>query len=623
VISDDDKLKRPNVTMREMLPEPMEVGRGLGTGPLERRLAAFMALDIANYSAMISRDEATAHKRVGRDLAVVVRHIHKFEGRVLQFSGDGLLAEFSSTVATLKSALHIQSAAASRNRRRSTDQRILYRIGIDAGEIVVQNARVGGDVINIAARLEQIAEGGAICICDMVFAQVKKTVRANYTPIGAIRLKNIRYPVSTYRVSLAAGKTYRTSAVDQARAVPVNRQDYRPSIAILPFRNLSDDTGSDYFSDGVVEDIIVSLSGLRELRVISRASTSGYHGGETDVREVCKTLGVRYVMSGSIRRSRERIRAAVELVDAETGFGIWSDSADFPLGELFEMQDRLVRHIVTHIAPQIEEEELRRAMRRRPESMTAYDLTLQALHLMDYLDKDMFERARDVLRQAMDDDPDFAMPVAWSVWWHIIWVGQGWSTDPIADLAAANELAIRTIRLDPNNALGLAIVAHMHSYLRHDYEGALTFFARALRAGPGSAIVLIRYALTLAYVGRSEEAIHYASEAMSLSPLDHKMYFFQNVLALAHFAGGSYDEAAKWARASDLASPRFTANVRTLIASLAAAGADAEARDAAVRLMALEPHFRLSQYERTLLPYRPPHIRARFMAGLRSAGLPE
>jgi adenylate cyclase len=452
---------------------------------------------------------------------------------------------------------------------------------------------------------------------------VNRTISANYTNIGAIRLKNIRYPVPTYRVSLRTSKAYRAPQELHAQAARLTLQDYRPSIAILPFNNLSEDAASDYFSDGVVEDIIVSLAGLRELRVISRASTLGYHGNKTDLREIGRALSVRYVLSGSIRRSAERIRVAVELSDAETGFGIWSDRAEFPPNELFEMQDRLVHRVVTRIAPHIREEELRRAMRQRPESMTAYDRTLQALHLMDYLDKDMFEQARDVLQQAMEDDPHFAMPVAWSVWWHIIWVGQGWSADPRADLAAANELANRTITLDPNNALGLAIVGHLHSFLLHDYDGALTFFDRALEAGPGNAIVLATYALTLAYVGRGEEAVRVATRAISLSPLDHKTFLLHNFLALAHFAAGSYAEAAKWARASDLASPRFTANVRTLIASLAAAGADEEARDAAIRLMSLEPDFRLSQYERALLPYQPPDIRRRFMAGLRSAGLPE
>jgi adenylate cyclase len=322
VVSDSGKRAPPNATVRPAN-EPAEVGRGLGAGHVERRLAAFLALDIKDYSAMISQDEASAHARVGKDLAAVVRHIHEHEGRILQFSGDGLLVEFASAGATLRSALRIQSSAALRNRRRRPDQRIEYRIGINAGDIVEQNGRIGGDVINIAARLEQIAEPGAICISETVFSQVNRTIRANYTPIGAVRLKNIRYPVPTYRVSLKSQLSTPTESVPAAPALMAELEDYRPSIAILPFLNLSDDPKSDYFADGVVEDIIVSLSGLRELRVISRASTLGYHRGLADVREVGAVMNVRYVVSGSIRRSSSQIRVSAELSDTQTGFGIW------------------------------------------------------------------------------------------------------------------------------------------------------------------------------------------------------------------------------------------------------------------------------------------------------------
>jgi adenylate cyclase len=286
------------------------------------------------------------------------------------------------------------------------------------------------------------------------------------------------------------------------------------------------------------------------------------------------------------------------------------------------MQDHLVQRIVTRIAPHIQEEELRRAMRQRPDSMTAYDRTLQALHLMDYMDKDMFGQAREVLRQAMEADPNFAMPVAWSVWWHIIWVGQGWSSDPAADFTEARDLAERAIALDPNNAPSLALMAHLRSFILHDYDAALIIFARALEAGPGNAIVVAMHALTLAYLGRGEEAVRSANQAVRLSPLDHRMFLFHNILAWANFAAGSFAEAAKWARASDSASPRFTANIRILIGSLVAVGADQEARAAAARLLELEPDFKLSHYEKTLLPYREPEIRARFLACLRSAGLP-
>ena len=262
------------------------------------------------------------------------------------------------------------------------------------------------------------------------------------------------------------------------------------------------------------------------------------------------------------------------------------------------MQDQLVQHIVTRIAPHIREEELRRAMRQRPDSMTAYDRTLRALRLMDYLDKDMFGQARDVLRQAMEDDPNFAMPVAWSVWWYSwLRVGPGSSSDPADDFVAARDLAQRAIALDPNNALGLAMMAHLRSFLMHDYDAALLFLLVPSRLElPGNAIVVAMHALTLAYLGRGDEAVRGANQAIRLSPLDHRMFLFHNILALANFAAGDYEEAARWARASDNASPQFTANIRTLIASLAAVGANQEARIAVARLLKLEPNFNLARY---------------------------
>jgi adenylate cyclase len=620
-MSDDAKNPERSASLRSA-PEPVQLGPDLGSGQIERRLAAFLALDIQDYSIMISRDEAGAHDRVGKDFSAVVRAIHDRGGTIHQFSGDGLLAEFPSSGATLQAALRIQTGAATRNRRRLADKRIVYRIGINVGDIVVQGGRVGGDTINVAARLEQIAEGGGICISEAVFAQVHRTVRATYTSIGAVRLKNIRYPVRTYRVSSNRRPDAEEASAPRAIAEPTEKWDYRPSIAILPLENLGEDSASDYFSDGIVEDIIFSLAGLRELRVISRTSTLSYRGSNVNVREVGRSLGVGYVLSGSIRRSARTIRAVVELTDARTGFTLWTEVNEFPPGDLFDIQDRLVQRVVSRIAPHIRDEELRRAIRRRPDSMTAYDRTLQALHLMDYMDKEMFGNARNVLRQAMEDDPHFAMPVAWSVWWYIIWVGQGWSNDRSGDYAAARELAERAIALDPNNALGLAMMAHLRSFLLHDYDAALVFFARALEAGPGNAIVVTMYAVTLAYLGRGEEAVRKANEAITLSPLDHRMYLFHCILAWAHFAAGSFAEAAKWARASDCASPRFTANLRIFIGSLAATGAYREARTAAARLLELDPNFTLSRYEQTLLPYREPALRARLLECLRSAGLP-
>ena len=323
-----------------------------------------------------------------------------------------------------------------------------------------------------------------------------------------------------------------------------------------------------------------------------------------------------------MRRSPTTVRVTVELSDAENGITIWADTSEDSLNELFTVQDGIVRRIVAGIAPHIREEELRRALRRHPESMSAYDLTLQALHLMEQLDPAIFGQARGLLGRAMEIDPRFAMPVAWAVWWHVRWVGQNWSTSPEEDRQSAALLAERAIALDPQSALALAMQGHLRSFLFHDYDNALLYFDRAIAVGPNHSIAVILYALTLAYVGRGEEAVRYAEYGLRLSPLDRGLFLFHNVLAWTNYSKGTYDEAVKWARLSANEAPAFTANLRVLIASLAAVGLLDEARAAAGQMLRFEPDFSLARYERTRQPFRDGPVKVRYLNHLHSAELP-
>ena len=408
-----------------------------------------------------------------------------------------------------------------------------------------------------------------------------------------------------------------------ARNLPATHElHYRPSIAVLPLENMSHDPNERYFSDGIVEDIIVSLAGLHELVVVSRASSKIYGGRHADIRDVGRELGVRYVMTGSVRRSAHSMRVSVQLSDAQSGINLWADTSDVPPGELFDIQDSIVRRVVSGIAPQIREEELRQAMRRRPESMHAYHCTLQALHCMDYLTKERFAKARTLLRAAMEDDPDFAMPMAWAVWWYVVWVGQGWSDNPSQDAAEAIDLAERAVALDPRNALALAMHGHLQSYLFHNYDTGLVFLERARVVGPSNALAALLHALSLAYTGQGTQAVAAAEQALRLSPLDHNMFLFHNVMAWAHYAAGLHEQAAKWARSSASLAPSFTANLRILAGTLAALERHDEAAQVAARLLALEPDFRLERYANSILPFGDAGLRTQFLAHLRSAGLP-
>lgn len=391
----------------------------------------------------------------------------------------------------------------------------------------------------------------------------------------------------------------------------------------MPLENLGGDATDNYFADGIVEDIIVSLAGLHELRVIARTSTVTFRQQQTDLRAIGQALGVRYIMTGSVRRSPRTLRISMQLSDCESGTNLWGDTSELPVDELFEMQDRIVQRVVAGIAPHVRAEELRIAMRKRPESFTAYDYTLRALDVINNLNSATFPKAREYLERAMVEDQSFAMPVAWAARWHSLNIGQGWSQEPQNEASRAIELATRAIELDRHNALALATYGHLRSYLFHDYDAALMSFDRALSACPNSALAWVLSALTLSYVGRGEEALRHAEQSLRLSPVDQLLFYHYNAVACAHLSLGRYEEAARWGRMSASENPKFTANLRIMIAALVGSGEVEEGRKVGRCLLRLEPEFRLARYGRILQPFRDETIATCYMDLLAKADLPE
>lgn len=392
-----------------------------------------------------------------------------------------------------------------------------------------------------------------------------------------------------------------------------------PSIAVLPFRNLGDHV-STYFGDGMVEDIVISLASLKELFVISRGSTLGFRDERLDAKDVGRTLGVRYVVTGSVRQAGNRLRVSIELSDTETGHSLWAERLEAPLGDLFSVQDDIVEGVVAHIAPHIRESELRRALRKRPDSFTAYDLTLQAIDIIMQLDRANFDYARVLLRQAIEADPVFAMSHAWAARWHSLRVGQGWSQTPAEDSSEAVRLAMRSIELDRQNALGLATYAHLKSYLFHDYDVALAYFDRALSACPNHSLAWILSSGTLSYVGQTQKAIDSAERGLRLSPFDRGLFYYYMFLMLAHYAHGNYEDAVKWGRLAITENATYTSTHRFFAASLVANGNPQEAREVVDAMMNLEPDFTLDSYVSTRQPFREPVLRDRLLEHLRQAG---
>jgi len=458
-----------------------------------------------------------------------------------------------------------------------------------------------------------------------VFEQVRRTVAASYEPLGQHRLKNIRDPVMVYGIPASACSSWINMPALPRISVPdVTAEagsEYRPSLAVLPFRTLQKDQSDAYFAEGMIDDIIRALGGLKDLLVISRSSTIGFARMPLDVRRVGHELDVRYVLHGSVRRAGNTLRIAVELSESQTGSVIWADRFDGELTDLFDLQDRIALRVATAIAPQLRERELNRALRKHPDSMTAYDLTLQALDRFYRMDRSSIEQARELLEQAIAHDPDYAPAYSHMASLRMRWIGQGWSEDELADRTMAASVARMAIERDRNDALGLAIYGHLQSYLLKDYGVAQENLERAMAAGPSCAWAWAYSSLTCGYLGDIATAIARAERAVRLSPIGADSFWLEHYLSQAYYLGGRYDDAIAWGRMSAAHAGANTSNLRCLIASLVAAQEMDEARKIAHQLMRLVPTFRLATFRaRTPLLGE---VRDQFADRLRLAGVPD
>src|SRR5260370_13053453 len=367
--------------------------------------------------------------------------------------------------------------------------------------------------------------------------------------LAQIPLKNIRAHVRMLRVRTSRGQ----SRPMQAEAW-VRRQ---PSVAILPFRMLHDDPRQAYFGEGIVEDIIAAFAALKDFFVISRSSTMIYRGQDADVRRVGAALGVRYVLSGSVRRSARSLRVAAELAETDDGLVLWSQTFDSALKDLFRIQDDITGQIVSKVAPRIREGEVQRAFQKRPDNMDAYDHFLQALSLMYRLREQDFGRAESLLQRAIALDDSYAAPYALASEWHGLRVGQGWSPNPEAHSREALRLAEAAVDRDETNVRALTLLGHYKSYLSRDFDGAIALFDRALIASPGSAWAWGRSAPTYSYIGDGQEAIRRAERALSLSPFDPLAFYYHTSLCVAHYTCGDYENAAFWGQLALRQNPRY------------------------------------------------------------------
>jgi adenylate cyclase len=587
---------------------------------VERRLAAILAADVAGYSRLMGVDEeGTLSQLKTHRKELVDPKITEHRGRIVKTTGDGMLVEFVSVVDAVRCAVDVQRDMAERNTNVPAEIRIQFRIGINVGDIISDNNDIFGDGVNVAARLEALAEPGGIMVSRNVFDQVRDKLSFGFDDMGEQTVKNIARPIGVHRVSLIENATpivAKGAAV--AAKTEVSSAD-RPSIAVLPFANMSGDPEQEYFADGISEDIITGLSKLRWFFVIARNSSFIYKGKAVDVKRAARELGVRYVLEGSVRKGGDRVRITAQLIDAATSNHIWADRYDGDLADVFALQDEITKKVVAAIEPKLLEAEGIRSQNRSAEDLGAWDMMIQANSLFWRMTKTEGETAISMLKSAVERYPNYAPAHSTMAFMMLVSGYLGWGVgerELLVKQAAA--LAARAEELDDSDPwahLALGFVA----FVRRQTNVAAAEFRRALDLNPNFAAAHGYLGWTLAFDGQSDEATKHLEEALRMSPHDPQNAIFNTGIAVTHYLKENYGKAVEYSNKSLQQRSAFTAGHRIHVASLAQNGQIDEGREALARLKEMHPDLSIAWIEKNV-PYTSGPM-AKFVEGMRKAGL--
>ena len=591
-----------------------------------RKLAAILVADVVGYSRLAGADEDRTLSRLrGLRSDLIDPAFAAHNGRVVKRTGDGAIIEFRSVVDAVRCAIEVQNGMVERNAGVPEDRRIVFRIGIHLGDVVEEgDGDLMGDGVNIAARLEGIAKPGAVCLSEDAYRQVRARLELAVSDLGPTQLKNIAEPIRVY--SLEVGVRAQTKPATSEYAAPDKPSPRlalpdKPSIAVLPFQNMSDDPKQEYFVDGMVEDIITGLSRIRWLFVIARNSSFTYKGRAVDVRQVGRELGVRYVLEGGVRKAGNRVRITTQLLEAETGEHVWADRYDGELQDVFDFQDRITETIVGVIEPNLRRAEIERERRKRPDSLGAYDLYFRAL---PHFASDMPEDAKigmDFLEQALRIDPNYAPAHAYLAWALEMRVVRGGFHAADVEAGARHARAALSHGEDDATALGISSFVLLH--LSHDFAAASGAIARALSLNGSCAIALYFGAHIHSLSGDLTKAEDYALRALRLSPFDPLCFVAYFALGNIRFREGRYDDAASSYAEGMQANPRFSTLYALQAAALAMADRLNEAKPIVRRLLELEPTFRFEPFVAFISGFAAPEISNNWRAAMRKSGLPE
>jgi TolB-like protein/Tfp pilus assembly protein PilF len=573
----------------------------------DHRLAAIMATDVVGYSSLMQSDEAKALAALAAIREATQGQIKQHRGRIANTAGDSVLAEFGSAVEAVSCAMALQEVLSNR----SEGHGLQLRVGIHIGDVVEKDGDLFGTAVNVAARLEGLAQPGNIVVSAAVRDAIAGKLLASFTDLGLKTLKNIEGPVRAYTLSVAA------RAVSAGPSLPD-----RPSIAVLPFDNLSGDREQEYFADGMVEEIITALSRMRWLFVIARNSSFTYKGKAVDVKQVGRELGVRYVLEGSVRKAGSRVRITGQLIDTSTGAHLWADRFDGALEDIFDLQDQETASVVGAISPKLEQAEIERTRRKPTENLDAYDYYLRGLAGFHQWTKEGNCEALSNLYRAIELDPSFASACGMAARCYAQRKGSGWITDSAHDVAEAAKLARRAVALGKDDAVALCTAGFALVHLGEDIEYGDALISQALVLNPNLASAWLFSGWAKASLGEPEVAIEHVTRAMRLSPNDPLKFSMFCALGLAHFIAGRYTQALAVAEAAARDRPEYVHPICIVAASAALSGALDDAKKAMAILRQLDPTLRISNLRRLQAIKRPEDL-AKWEEGLRLAGLPE
>ena len=585
---------------------------------VQRRLAAIMAADVVGYSRMMGLDETATLSRLKalrRDL--FEPKTRQYGGRTFKTTGDGAFVEFNSAVEAVKSAADIQNALAARNAEVSEDQKILLRIGISLGDVIVEGSDLYGNGVNVASRMEGLAEPGGICVSGNVHEHIGTSLDLTFEDLGEQSVKNIDRPVRCYLVQLTPNRsTEATSSNPSNNAFSSSR----PAIAVLPFDNLSGDPEQEYFSDGITEDIITTLSRIRQFFVIARNTTFTYKGRAVDVQAVAGELGVRYVLEGSVRKAANRVRITAQLIDGETGNHIWADRYDRELADIFAVQDEITDTVVTAIEPELSRAEQDRARRKRPDDLDAWDCYQRGLWHVWRPGRSHNKEAQKFFVKATELDPQFSAAHAGLSIAYLRTVTLGLARDQGVAIQESVNAAHKALAIDDQEAVAYAALSYA-GCARGDFQAGIEAAERAIDINPSYAFARLSRGSNLVRVGRAEDAIAELDEFDRLSPRDPAKWIIYDCRAIAEMEIGDFDTALSWTRKAVQHPNAHAVPYIHHVVVLNKLGQTEETRMAGVELMRLMPGFSLKK--------APNHMGVvnrhldLYLDGLRAAGIPE